>query len=99
MHNILEVEFTENEVLLTAKKFKSHAALGPDGMPALFYQQYWSIVGKDVTSYALKILNGGGNPSDSNYTYICLILKKKKEKNPRFQVIFDLFLCAMSFLK
>ena len=49
MRNILEAEFTENEVVLAAKNLKPHAAPGPDGMPALFYQQFWSIVGKDVT--------------------------------------------------
>ena len=49
MCNILEVEFAENEVFLAAKNLKPHAAPGPDGMPALFYQQFWSIVGKDVT--------------------------------------------------
>jgi hypothetical protein len=64
MHNIVEAEFTENEVFLAVKNIKPHAALEPDGMPALFYQQFWSIVGKDVTSFALKILNGGGNPSN-----------------------------------
>jgi len=82
MCNILEVEFAENEVFLAAKNLKPHAAPGPDGMPALFYQQFWSIVGKDVTTFALKILIGGGNPSNINYTYICLISKKKKPKVP-----------------
>ena len=82
MHNILEAEFTENEVFLAAKNLKPHVATGPDGMPALFYQQFWSIVGKDVASFALKILNGGGNPSNINYTYISLIPKKKKPKVP-----------------
>ena len=35
-----------------------------------------------MTSFALKILNGGGNPSNINYIYICLIPKKKKPKVP-----------------
>ena len=82
MRNILEAEFTENEVVLAAKNLKPRAAPGPNGMPALFYQQFWSIVGKDVTSFALKILNVGGNPSNINYTYIYLIPKKKKPKVP-----------------
>jgi len=30
----------------------------------------------------LKILNGGGNLRNINYTYICLIPKKKKPKVP-----------------
>jgi len=80
MRNILEVEFVENEVFLAAKNLKPHAAPGPYGMPALFYQQFWSIVGKDATTFSLKILIGGGNPNNINYTYICLIPKKKKLK-------------------
>ena len=35
-----------------------------------------------MTSFALKILNGGGNPSNINYTYACLIPNKKKPKVP-----------------
>ena len=38
MCNILEAEFTENEVFLATKNLKPHAAPGPDGVPALFYQ-------------------------------------------------------------
>jgi hypothetical protein len=33
-----------------------------------------------VPSFDLEILNGGGNSNNVNYTYICLILKKKKIK-------------------
>jgi len=82
MCNILEAEFTKNEVVLAAKNLKSHDASGTNRMSTLFYQQFWSIVGKDATYFALKILSGGGNPSNINYTYICLIPKKKKPKAP-----------------
>jgi hypothetical protein len=83
MRNILEADFAEDEVFLAAKNLKHHAAPGPDGMPALFYQKFWTIVGKDVTSFALKILNGGGNPSNINYTYICLIPQKEETEGAR----------------
>ncbi|KAK9902996.1 hypothetical protein M0R45_001339 [Rubus argutus] len=50
---------------------------GVDGMPALFYQEYWSIVGDDVVNLSLKILNDGGSVKDFNHTLIALIPKKK----------------------
>jgi len=51
-------------------------------MPALFCQRFWSIVGKDITSFALEIHNHGRNPRNINHTYICLIPKKKNPKVP-----------------
>ncbi|KAK5839066.1 hypothetical protein PVK06_007824 [Gossypium arboreum] len=33
-------------------------ALGENSFPALFYHKYWHIVGEEVTSFCLRILNG-----------------------------------------
>jgi hypothetical protein len=52
---------------------KSLAAPGPDGLPAKFYHTYWDIVGKEVITTALNILNNNGDPSPFNATNICLI--------------------------
>ncbi|CAL5210930.1 unnamed protein product [Lathyrus oleraceus] len=54
-------------------------ALGTDGLPALFFQMYWAIIGKDVTKLALDILNNHHNPVDINSTFITLV---HKHKNP-----------------
>lgn len=48
---------------------------GPDGFSALFYKKYWDIVGNDLLSVVLQILNENRDPSDFNYTYISLIPK------------------------
>ena len=32
-------------------------ALGPDDMPPLFYQYFWSLIGEDVCSAVLDCLN------------------------------------------
>ncbi|XP_031116020.1 uncharacterized protein LOC116019789 [Ipomoea triloba] len=49
---------------------------GPDGMNPGFYQQYWDVVGSDVTSFVLKCLNDCSFPSDLNDTNVLLIPKK-----------------------
>lgn len=55
--------------------FKS---LIPDEFRACFYQRHWVIVGEDVCTAVLKILNGKGMPSNLNSTFIALIPKKSK---------------------
>lgn len=50
---------------------------GPNGLPALFYQKYWGIVGKDVTHEVLKTLNTGIMPPGINHTNLALIPKVK----------------------
>ncbi|KAK9993595.1 hypothetical protein SO802_023298 [Lithocarpus litseifolius] len=54
-------------------------APGPDGMPPLFYQNFWSLVGSDVTTSILHYLNTGSLPTPLNHTFITLI---PKTKNP-----------------
>jgi len=45
MCGILDEKFTEDEVVTAVRNLKPHAAPGPDGIPAIFFQQFWSIVG------------------------------------------------------
>ena len=52
-------------------------ALGLDGMPHLFYQNYWQLVNNDVTQSILKFLNTTTLPSHLNHTYVTLIPKVK----------------------
>jgi hypothetical protein len=72
-HNILASDYSEFEVFNAIKDMKSLAAPGPDGLPAKFYHTYWDIVGKEVITTALNILNNNGDPSPFNATNICLI--------------------------
>lgn len=48
-----------------------------DGMPTLFYQKYWRVVGEDVTDFYLNILNGRGSVQTINHTLLTLIPKPK----------------------
>ncbi|KAH1084560.1 hypothetical protein J1N35_024321 [Gossypium stocksii] len=47
----------------------------PDGFPALFFQKYWHIVGKDVSKFCLRILNNGDSFFSFNQMNIVLIPK------------------------
>jgi len=58
-------------------------APGPDGMPALFFQHHWHIVGKDITCFVLDILNGVSIPGKVNNTFITLISKIKALNTPK----------------
>ncbi|CAJ2671909.1 unnamed protein product [Trifolium pratense] len=58
-------------------------APGPDGLPALFYQKYWHIVGVEVQNLALSILNQNGDPRDINKTFLVLIPKGKNPTSPK----------------
>ena len=49
----------------------------PDGMPPLFYQNFWDLVSSDVTSTVLHFLNKGFLPNSLNHTFITLIPKTK----------------------
>ena len=48
---------------------------GPDGLPPIFYQKYWHLIGKDVTKAVLTCLNSGKILKAINHTYITLIPK------------------------
>lgn len=51
-----------------------------DGISLVFYQQYWDVIGKDVTDAVLTTPNMGNLPSSLNHTFITLISKKKDPK-------------------
>ncbi|PNY16580.1 ribonuclease H, partial [Trifolium pratense] len=57
-------------------------APGPDGIPALFFQKYWHIVGKDTCLKVLSILNDNGTPESLNRTFVALIPKCKNPGSP-----------------
>lgn len=52
-------------------------ALGPDGMPALFYTHYWDIVGGLFTTSVQRFFITGQILKEWNNTFIALIPKKQ----------------------
>ena len=82
MQNMLTEPYVAAEIHQALKQMHPTKAPGPDGMCALFYQKFWSIVGHDVEKKLLDILNNGGDIESLNHTYIALIPKKKICESP-----------------
>ena len=80
MNQMLDKAFTASEVHVALKQMHPLKAPGPDGMPPLFYQQFWPIVGDVVTKTILDFLNHGLSPPIFNETHIVLIPKVKEPK-------------------
>ena len=81
MNNMLTGDFLECEVVTTLKQIAPLKALGPNGMPSLFYQHFWLVVDHDVVSSVLSWINSGTLPHPINHTFITLI---PKIINPEF---------------
>lgn len=62
MNAKLIADFTIDEVEAAIRQMAPLKALGPDGMPSLFYQNYWSLIGSDVSISILHYLNTGVLP-------------------------------------
>lgn len=75
MNNQLLQPFTSEEIKMALVDMNPTKAPGPDGLPALFFQKFWDIVGEDITKAALHILNEGGDMGSWNSTLIILIPK------------------------
>ena len=73
-------EFEAGEVATALQQMAPLKAPGPDGMPPLFYQYFWSTVNHDVTSSILSWLNSGTIPTPLNHTFITLVPKINSPK-------------------
>lgn len=75
MNQSLIKQFSRDEVEAALKQMHSSKSPSLDGMPALFYQKYWDIMGSDVVSMVLNALNSNISMADINKNYITLIPK------------------------
>jgi len=77
-NDLLTREYSEVEIHEALSVMGSTKSPGPDGFNACFFQRYWHIVGKDVTSPVQSILTGGGLPPQLNRNHVVLIPKVNK---------------------
>ena len=77
MNEQLSREFQAWEVQQAIKQMAPLKAPGPDGMPPLFFQQFWFTIGDEVAIAVLTCLNTGSIPPSINQTFITLIPKVK----------------------
>ena len=80
MNSELSKAFTREEVVSALKQLHSTKSPGSDGMLALFFQKYWSIVGINVSNMVLNVLNFGMTLFEINRTNIALM---PKTNNPQ----------------
>ena len=78
MNDSLVQNFSAEEVKVALQQMHPTHAPGPDGMSAIFYQKYWNIVGNDVTSMVLNVLNFDNPITKLNKTNITLVPKVKQ---------------------
>ena len=75
MNDYLMAEFTKEEIKVALDSIGDMKAPGPDGMPAIFYKHFQSIVGDKVSVEVLGMHRGGPMPNHWNETIISLIPK------------------------
>ena len=80
MNSKLSRAFTREEVVFALKQLHPTKSPGPDGMLALFFQKYWSIVGTNVLNMVLNVLNSCMSLSEINRTNIALVPKTNNPK-------------------
>lgn len=69
MNRQLVADFKECEIHEALNKMGPLKSLSPDGMPPFFFQHYWDLVGKEITSLVLSFLNSAILPEHLNHTY------------------------------
>ncbi|XP_057444455.1 uncharacterized protein LOC130736669 [Lotus japonicus] len=60
---LLAEPFTREDVEEALAQMHPTKAPGRNGLPALFYQKFWHIIGDDVSSFCLRVLHGEVSPA------------------------------------
>lgn len=95
MKNSLLRRYSKDEVVSALKSMHPGKSPGPDGLPVLFYNKFWDLVGEEVCRLVLNFLNHGGMPMSINDTNVVLIPKIKKPKE--MKDLRPISLCNISY--
>jgi hypothetical protein len=76
-NNILTAEFSEKELFDAIEQMEKNKSLGPDGLPAEFYQTFWDLIKGDLMGTFRSFYNGELPLFWLNFGTIILIPKKK----------------------
>jgi hypothetical protein len=68
MNELLDAPFTTLWVEQTLFMMHPHKAPGLDGFTIGFYQHHWGLIGQDICTTMLALLNGGNMPQIVNNT-------------------------------
>ena len=75
MNQELFRDFTREEIDFTLKHMEPLKAPSLDGMPPIFFQSFWSLIGDEVSYAILDCLNNCHILLDLNHTFVTLIPK------------------------
>ncbi|KAA3471353.1 reverse transcriptase [Gossypium australe] len=81
INSVLLSVYSREEIQKALKGMGPTKAPSFDGFPPLFFQKYWHIVGKDVETFCLGVLNEGMDFESTNRTDIVLIPKSSHPTN------------------
>ena len=77
MNDQLSTQFLAWKVQKAINQMAPLKAPGLDGIPPIFFQNYWNLIGNDITQSILQFLNTASLPPHLNHNFVNLILKVK----------------------
>lgn len=75
LNSLLTCEISKEEIKEAVFSIKSSSAPGVDGMTGYFFQQYWDVIGNELSEEIRRFFVTGEFPLEWNMTQICLIPK------------------------